>query len=109
MDALSEILNSVKLNGAVFFSAEFSAPWGVTEPASSKLAVEFGTGAEHMVLYHFLIDGGAFVQIPEGQSLELIPGDVVIFPHGDAHHLTSAKATVAPFPNVRLRDCGCWS
>jgi uncharacterized cupin superfamily protein len=71
----------VKLNGAVFFSAEFSAPWGVTEPASSKLAVQFGTGAEHMVLYHFLIDGGAFVQIPDGQSLELIPGDVVIFPH----------------------------
>jgi AraC-like DNA-binding protein len=104
MDALSEILNSVKLNGAVFFSAEFSAPWGVTEPASSKLAVQFGTGAEHMVLYHFLIDGGAFVQIPDGQSLELIPGDVVIFPHGDAHHLTSARATVAPFPNYGINS-----
>jgi AraC-like DNA-binding protein len=104
MDALSEILNSVKLNGAVFFSAEFSAPWGVTEPASSKLAVQFGTGAEHMVLYHFLIDGGAFVQIPDGQSLELIPGDVVIFPHGDAHHVTSARASVPPFPNYGINS-----
>jgi AraC-like DNA-binding protein len=104
MDALSEILNSVKLNGAVFFSAEFSAPWGVTEPASSKLAVQFGTGAEHMVLYHFLIDGGAFVQIPDRPSLELIPGDVVIFPHGDAHHLTSAKTAMAPFPNYGINS-----
>jgi AraC-like DNA-binding protein len=102
MDALSEILNSIKLNGAVFFSAEFSAPWGVTEPASSKLAVQFGTGSEHMVLYHFLMDGGAFVQIPDGPSLELIPGDVVIFPHGDAHHVTSARAAVAPFPNYGI-------
>ena len=28
MDAFSEILSGVKLNGAVFFNAEFSAPWG---------------------------------------------------------------------------------
>jgi hypothetical protein len=28
VDAFSEILSGVKLNGAVFFSAEFSAPWG---------------------------------------------------------------------------------
>jgi AraC-like DNA-binding protein len=102
MDALSEILNIVKLNGAVFFSAEFSAPWGVTEPAASKLAVLFGTGAQHMVLYHFLIDGRAYVQMPDHQTLELIPGDIVIFPHGGTHHLTSARAAVAPFPNYGI-------
>ena len=28
MDAFSEILSGVKLSGAVFFTAEFSAPWG---------------------------------------------------------------------------------
>src|SRR5271165_5199700 len=104
MDALSGILNSVKLNGAVFFNAELSAPRGVTEPASSKLAAEFGIGAEEMVLYHLLIDGGAFAQITDGPSLELIPGDVVIFPHGDAHHLTSAKTAVAPFPNYGINS-----
>ena len=32
MDAFSEILSGVKLNGAVFFSAEFSAPWGFSAP-----------------------------------------------------------------------------
>ena len=34
MDAFSEILSGVKLNGAVFFTAEFSAPWGFSAPAS---------------------------------------------------------------------------
>jgi hypothetical protein len=27
MDVLSEVLTAVKLNGAVFFNADFSAPW----------------------------------------------------------------------------------
>jgi AraC-like DNA-binding protein len=104
MDAFSEILSGVKLKGAVFFRAEFSAPWGVTEASSEKLASEFAPGADHMVLYHFMIDGGAFVRTLDGPSLELFPGDVVIFPHGDAHHITSAKGATAPFPNYGINS-----
>ena len=44
MDAFSEILSGVKLNGAVFFSAEFSSPWGFTTPASEKIAAELAPG-----------------------------------------------------------------
>ena len=62
MDAFSEILSGVKLNGAVFFSAEFSAPWGFSAPASGKMAIELAPGAAHLVLYHFVIDGEALVQ-----------------------------------------------
>lgn len=104
MDPFSQILSGVKLNGAVFFNAEFSAPWGVTEPASNKLAVELAPGAEHMVLYHFMIDGGAFVQMPDGESVELFPGDVVIFPHGDSHNITSRRGVMAPFPNYGINS-----
>jgi len=32
MDAFSEILSGFNLNGAVFFTAEFSAPWGFSYP-----------------------------------------------------------------------------
>src|SRR6185295_12444918 len=79
MDAFSEILSGVKLNGALFFSAEFSAPWGFSAPASDKVAEEFVQGAAHVVLYHFVIDGGAFVQLDDEPPIELKPGDVVIF------------------------------
>ena len=91
MDAFSEILSGVKLNGAVFFSAEFSAPWGFSAPASNMLAATLAPGAAHLVLYHFVIDGGAVVELTDGQSVELKPGDVVIFPHGDPHHMSSGK------------------
>jgi AraC-like DNA-binding protein len=102
MDAFSEILSAVKLNGAVFFSAEFSAPWGFSAPASNKLAAELALGALHVVLYHFVIDGGAVVDLADGQSIELKPGDVVIFPHGDAHHMSSGKGAIRPFPNYGI-------
>ena len=56
MDAFSEILSAVKLNGAVFFSAEFSAPWGFSTPPTNVITAEFAPGAAHLVLYHFVID-----------------------------------------------------
>jgi AraC-like DNA-binding protein len=110
MDAFSEILSGVKLSGAVFFSAEFSAPWGLSAPASKVVAEQLAPGAAHLVLYHLLIDGAAFVRMEDGQSVDLVPGDVVIFPHGDPHHMSSAKAARPPFPNygitpkIRARD-----
>src|SRR5438105_2537567 len=99
MDAFSEILTDVKLNGAVFFSAEFSAPWGFSAGASNMMAATLGLGAAHLVLYHFVIDGGAVVDLADGQSLELKPGDVVIFPHGDPHNMSSGAGATRPFPN----------
>ena len=102
MDAFSEILSGVKLNGAVFFTAEFSAPWGFSTPASKVMAAKVAPGAAHLVLYHLLIDGGAVVEMEDGQSIALAPGDVVIFPHGDPHHMSSGKATRPPFPNYGI-------
>ncbi len=109
MDAISQILSGVKLSGVVFFSAEFSAPWGVTMPAANQMAARLAPGAEYIVLYHMLIDGSAEVELIDGQFLELTPGDVVIFPHGDVHHMGSKGAT-RPFPDyginakVKARD-----
>lgn len=110
MDAFSEILSNVKLSGAVFFSAEFSAPWGFSMPASSIMAARLAPGANHIVLYHLLIEGQSVVEMLDGQEIGLEPGDIVIFPHGDAHHMSSGKDAVLPFPNygisakVRARD-----
>jgi AraC-like DNA-binding protein len=104
VDAFSEILSGVKLNGAVFFSAEFSAPWGFTTPPATSVAQELAPGSEHLIIYHFVIDGGAVVQLPDGTSVELAAGDVVIVPHGHEHDMTSVgKGSAASFPNYGIR------
>jgi AraC-like DNA-binding protein len=101
MDALSQILSGVKLNGAVFFSAEFSAPWGFSMPAASVMAARIAPGADHLVLYHLVVEGGAVVELTDGERTELEPGDVVIFPNGDPHHMSSGNA-IRPFPNYGI-------
>jgi len=103
MDAFSEILSGVKLNGAVYFTAEFSAPWGFTTPASKMMVEKLAPGAPHLVLYHLLIEGTGFVEmVGSGQFIPLVPGDVVIFPHGDPHHMSSGESAKPPFPNYGI-------
>src|SRR5262245_24560669 len=102
MDAFSEILSGVKLNGAVFFNAEFSAPWGFSTPPSSTMVAEVAPGAAHLVLYHFVLEGGAVVQLVDGPSFALEAGDVIVFPHAHQHHMTSDKGAGPPFPDYGI-------
>jgi len=85
MDALSEVLKIIKLRGALFFNAEFSAPWCVASSHSSQIAPLLCPGAGHVIIYHYLADGRAYARLSDGSRRDLGPGDVVIFPHGDAH------------------------
>jgi AraC-like DNA-binding protein len=87
MDVLSEFLSAVRLDGALFFNAEFSAPWCVGEPRSASVAHHLSPAAGHLILYHFLTEGRAFAWLPGGRRVELTAGDIVIFPHGDEHFL----------------------
>jgi AraC-like DNA-binding protein len=102
MDAFSEILTGVTLNGAVFFRAEFSAPWGFSTPPTTVITNELAPGAPHLVLYHFVIEGAAIVQMVDGPSMALQAGDVVVFPHGHQHHISSDRSAAAPFPNYGI-------
>ena len=88
MDALSEVLKTVKLDSAFFFNAEFSAPWSFHSPASCKLAPYINHSGGHVIVYHLLIEGNAFAQLGD-ERLAIIPGDVVICPHGDSHAFES--------------------
>jgi AraC-like DNA-binding protein len=49
--------------------------------------------AEHLIPYHIVTDGRCFAA-PFGEApIELVAGDVVVFPHGDAHIMSSARET----------------
>jgi hypothetical protein len=87
MDVLSEVLKVVRLEGALFFNGEFSAPWCLSSSPSNAIARYLSPRAGHLIIYHFLTEGRAYAKLPEGRREELSAGDIVIFPHGDAHLL----------------------
>jgi AraC-like DNA-binding protein len=93
MDAFSEVLSGVRLKGAMFFSAEFSAPWRLSTPHCRVLAPTLAPGAPHIVVYHFVVEGTARARVEGGLDVELSPGDIVVFPHGDPHHLSAGPGT----------------
>src|SRR5512141_436474 len=87
MDILSDILKVVKLEGALFFNGEFSAPWCFHSRLTKDVARYLSPSAGHLILYHFLTDGRAYARLPDGRREELTAGDIVVFPHGDTHFL----------------------
>ena len=104
MDALSEVLKVVKLRGALFFNAEFSAPWCVASSESSQIAPLLCPGADHVIIYHYLMGGRAYAQLRDGNRRDLGPGDVVIFPHGDAHVLGNGTGKPVDSLNVFAKN-----
>ncbi|HEY5617830.1 MAG TPA: cupin domain-containing protein [Vicinamibacterales bacterium] len=120
MDAFSEVLSGVRLKEAMFFSAEFSAPWGLSTPHSRALASALAPGAPHFVIYHFVVDGSARACVEGGPDVELSPGDIVVFPHGDPHYLSGGSGAnqvesaasipedrdTGPFADARRRRWG---
>jgi len=87
MDVLSEVLKVVRLEGALFFNAEFSAPWCISQSRSTNMAPYLAPAAGRLIMYHFLTEGRAYARLPDGRREELTAGDIVIFPYGDAHVL----------------------
>jgi AraC-like DNA-binding protein len=88
MDALSEVLRTVKLDSAFFFNAEFSAPWSFRSPSSRRLAPYINQSRGHVIVFHLLIEGKAYAQLGD-ERLDIFPGEIVICPHGDSHAFES--------------------
>ncbi|MCA9551207.1 MAG: AraC family transcriptional regulator [Myxococcales bacterium] len=92
MDALSGVLRAVRLTGAVFFQADFTAPWALESPESSMLAQALLPDARQVVLFHLVRGGRCWVDVPGQPRIELGPGDVIVFPLGDRHVMGSGAA-----------------
>ena len=93
MDVLSEVLKVVKLQGALFYNAEFSSPWSVYAASSHELARYYGIDAEHVIVYHLLTEGRGSVRLDNGSRLNLEAGDIVMIPHGERHIVENGPAS----------------
>lgn len=76
-DLLSELLKPLRLTGVFDSRWHVSAPWAIEGDAEQSCAV-----------LHFITQGGCWIT-GEGQtSLQLLEGDLAVFPTGTAHRLS---------------------
>lgn len=96
MDALSDVLKSVHLEGAVFLNAEFTAPWCVRGESGMAMYRDRLIPAEHMVFFHFLTAGCCKVRLNStGEVLDVVAGDLLLFAQDD-RHLLGSDLHIAP-------------
>jgi AraC-like DNA-binding protein len=89
-DPLSDVLRAVRLTGAVYFAVDAAGPWVAEAPAARTLAPLIMPGAEHVIEYHVITRGRCWGAIVDEEPVHLDTGDVIVFPQGDAHVMSSA-------------------
>ena len=90
MDTLSDVLRAVRLTGAVFFGIDASAPWVVEAPAAATIGPHIMPGVEHVIEYHVVASGSCWGGITDEPAVRLSAGDIIVFPQGDPHVMSSA-------------------
>jgi AraC-like DNA-binding protein len=93
VDVLSEVLKVIKLQGAIFFNAEFSSPWSFVSPPARDLATVLAPAAGKLVLYHLVTEGRGYAWVDRTKPVLLEAGDLVIFPQGDSHVMGNGRRT----------------
>jgi AraC-like DNA-binding protein len=74
-DALSDVLQDLRLLGVSYCRTEVTAPWGIEIPA------------EDGAVFHFVVAGGCWLRTGSQPPQRLEAGDMVLLPHGAGHAL----------------------
>src|SRR5262245_44330866 len=102
MDALSDVLKSVRLEGAVYINAEFTAPWCVLSGFGLASIRARLAGAEQVVFFHFLTEGSCKVRLSDSaEALDVSAGDLILFPR-EEKHLMGSDLHLAPVEAGKL-------
>ena len=89
-DVLSDVLRAVRLTGAVYFSVDASAPFAAEALPAREVAPHVMPGVEHVLEYHLITRGSCWAGIVGEDPVLLHAGDIIVFPQGDPHVMSSA-------------------
>lgn len=89
-DTLSDLLRSVRVRGAVFYYVSCHNQWSAQAPPASEIAEAVMPGCEHVMEYHMIAKGSGWAAIAGQPPIKVSAGDIVMFPQGDSHVMSSA-------------------
>lgn len=89
-DTLSNLLRAIRLRGAIFYRVEGVTPWVAEAPRGIEIIPAILPGVEHLMEFHIVARGACWAGIVGEDAIRLQTGDLVIFPQGDAHVISSS-------------------
>ena len=95
MDLLSDILDSLALQGQFYFRTCFNSPWAIGVPDYASA-----------IRFHFAVQGECYVRAGEDDPSLLRQGDLVLVPAGAAHSLSDTPERKPVSLETVLQDTG---
>jgi AraC-like DNA-binding protein len=100
---LRTALENLRLDGAIFFRAEFTEKWAFESPLKD-LTQALRPGAKSMILFHIVAAGRCWISMPGGERHWANRGDVIVLPYGDDYLMGGAQpAEIVPILNLMTR------
>lgn len=94
-DALSEVLQDLRLSGASYGRCELASPWGIDFPPQPEAR------------FHFVAEGSCWLRSPDQEWIALAAGDVVLLPRGTGHALAdSVRRRTRPIDEFPMQEIG---
>lgn len=90
MDALSDVIASVRFTSSAFLDARLSAPWCIEAQITPEDCAPFGSIPARVIAYHFVVSGELCCCVGDQAPVRLGAGDILLLPRNDRHVLASA-------------------
>lgn len=84
-DPLSDVLETIRLRGGVFFLWEPSWPYATGVANGAKFAPLVVPGADQIISYHIVTQGPCWGTVSGEEPVRLETGDILLLPRGDAY------------------------
>lgn len=84
-DPLGEALHFLRMSGTFYCHSRLGAPWGMAMPAIPR-----------SLMFHIVLEGEGMVQVPDQAPQRLLPGELLLVPHGRGHLLFDREGVACP-------------
>ena len=91
-DPISDVLESVRLRGALFFLWEPKLPYGVGVADGAALSRHIVPGTDSVVSFHIVTEGPCWATVLDTEPMRLETGDTLVLPRGDAYKIADTPS-----------------
>ena len=108
MDVLSDVLQAVRLSGAVFYEVEAQAPWVASARPALEQAPDVMPGFQHVMEYHIVSRGRCWVALENERdtAVALDAGSVVLTVQEDIDDFFKKVSRQLSHPTETLKKGG---
>jgi AraC-like DNA-binding protein len=85
--ALSDALDRLRLNGAIFLRGEYTEGWAYESMPTTDIANLLVPGAPRVILFHVIDRGRCWIETDDAVRHWAEGGDVVVLPYGESHRM----------------------